>query len=647
MGTGWIIALDFDWPVVNDTIYFWLNIDFWPIDPNYMVGAFFDRKTKIVKKIPHKPNQTVYLRKSDSKNKITVRCRDEVGNVLPLSPVPRAWAQFLRKKNLDLNYLNDLGCGRFWSCPQDTLYNLQELDFPDIDNTWIIDLAYQIYNNGNLYVFPFTVEGPLTSSLTLENDISKFKRVDYLFGPRGAPQGSVLTQSIDAGRDIGGYVRTEVELDMEAHTPNTLTAYYLPVPPNHSWGIYSLKATYAQFNPAVIKTHNMDIMASDTTQFSSGFSSAANPLSVKLGYGIPQWTGRTDNSSNVINIAPQKYAFYVHPLWWYGYGNLDNPTGEPTRYVLFSGSMTIDSGIMEAGSWAVTAGRYSLEFYSTQYQITDIMGKATARLEFDTRRADRNPPYMTNLQIVTGGNISDEYHRDTTRIEFEAGDDVGIDSAMVYFQPYGATNWIQGNLTNVGNAYTTPDIPDLPGGHVSMRLRFVDQARNSLDYRVEPAFQFYLSAPKAAPELMSPIDGENEQPAVVTLRWNESFTAKNYHIQFATDSAMTNPLADDASISHPLRRVYPPGKGVTYYWRVSAQNPAGSSPFSEVWRFTTTTDTWTNQRGETVKTSRGTLVCRRPRSPSSSITGPILPSRRRRASGFGAWRRSWATARTR
>jgi len=592
---------DFNWPSLADTIYFGRGYEntLPPPPPTTLVGTFFDRKTKIVKQIPQEPNQTIYLRKADSKNKITIRCLDEAGNVISL--IPSAWAQAMHKKDIEVNssYPYTLGCGRFFDCPVDTLWHPEEMDLPDLDSSWLVDLSYQVYpHNGNLYVFPFTIEGPLTSSMTLENDPAKFKRVNYLFSS-DKPNAGILVRSIDGGRTIAGYTFPETWLDLEVDAPHTLTAYYLPLPtPIHSWGIYSLKATYPQTDYAVINTHKMDIRAPDTTQFPF-YSTTTNPLSVKVGYVIPQWTGKTDNSSSTIKLGSSSYAYFVHPLWYRprGYDYL----GEPTNYTLFSGSSVVASGVINAPddvpgtartySSTVNAGSYALELFSNQYQIADTFARATSRLEFDTRRADPNPPYMTNLQIVTNGNISDEYHRDTTMIEFEAGDDVGVDSAMVYFQPYGGANWSQGILTQQGSAYTVGEIPDLPGGYVSMRLRIVDKAHNALDYRMEPAFRFHFAAPKSPPALVSPINGDSDRPAVVTLKWNEAFTAKTYHFQFATDSALTNLLVDDPLLSQTQRRVYPIGKGVKYYWRVSAQNPAGTSPFSKVWSFRTTTDT--------------------------------------------------------
>jgi len=606
---------DFNWPVLNDTMYFWFP-GAWPPDPDLMAGTFFDRKTKILKQIPQEPNQTVYLRKGDSKNKITVRSLDENGQAISL--IPSAWAQLVRKKNSTLKGWFTLGCGRFLNCPRDTFWHPEELDLPDLDSSWVVSLAYQIYpHNGNLYVIPFTIDGPITTSLTLQNDTAKFKRVNYRFDSDNVQNEVVNVRSYDGGQTIGGYGFVPTALDVGISRPYTLTAYYLSPPtPNHTWGNYSLDVTYSGSSNPRISTAGMNIIPPDTAKFPSylttantiswklgigvpSFSTTANPLSVKLGFAVPQWTGKTDNASTTVKLGSPSYAYFVHPLWYYP--RLAGYLGEPTNYTLSSGSSVVASGVIDAPddvpgsarsySVGVNPGSYRLQLFSSHYRIGDTSGHSTASLEFDTRRSDPNSPYMTKIQILTNGNISDEYHRDTTRITFEVGDDVGVDSAMVYFQPLGGATWSQGTLIQQGSGYSVGEIPDLPGGYISMRLRIVDNSLNAFDYKMEPAFRFYAARPKYPPDLVSPVNGDTDQPAVMTLKWNESFTAKSYHFQLGTDSSLTNLLVDDPLLSQTLRRVYPLGKGVTYYWRVSAQNPAGASPFSKVCSFTTTTDT--------------------------------------------------------
>jgi hypothetical protein len=591
---------DFNWPVLNDTIFMYDYLIVWPNNPNIMAGTFFDRKTKILKQISQAPNQTIYLSKGDSKNKITIRCLDEDGQ--PISLIPGGWAQLVRKKTISLATIGEfsftLGCGRFFGCAVDTFSHLEELDLPDIDSSWVVSLSYQIYpHNGNLYVFPFTIDGPITSSMTLENDPAKFKRVNYRFDSDKAPNQTLAVGSFDGGQNLGGYWFNATEVDMGISSPYALTAYYLPRPsPNHTWGNYFLDANIPGTTNSRITTAGMNIFPPDTAVFPS-YSTAANPLSVKLGFGVPQWTGKTANSSSAINLSTETYSYFVHPLWYYA--NPSSLNVEPVDYTLSSGSNLVSSGVLgsdwwvisRSTSWSVSAGSYRLQITSSHYKIADTSGRSTASLEIDTRRPDPNPPSITKLQIAANGNLSDEYHRDTSKITFGAGDDVAVDSASVYFQSLGGAVWSQGSLTREGSDYVVGDIPDLPGGYVSMRLRIVDNSQNAVDYKMEPAFLFYPGAPKNPPDLVSPLNGDSDQPAVVSLKWNRAFTARTYHFQFGTDSGLTNLLADDPLLSATVRRVYPLGKGVTYYWRVNAQNPQGASPFSKVCSFTTTTDT--------------------------------------------------------
>ena len=89
------------------------------------------------------------------------------------------------------------------------------------------------------------------------------------------------------------------------------------------------------------------------------------------------------------------------------------------------------------------------------------------------------------------------------------------------------------------------------------------------------------------PALTGPTDGASSQPTTLTLTWNSSGGANTYHLQLATSASYTSTLIDDSNITGTSRQVGGLTNGVTYYWRVSATNNAGSSAWSNTWRFAT------------------------------------------------------------
>jgi hypothetical protein len=155
----------------------------------------------------------------------------------------------------------------------------------------------------------------------------------------------------------------------------------------------------------------MDIESPDTANIYTKNLSirlTGNPISIKAGYGAPQWAGKMTNSSSGINLFMPAYGYFIHPEWSY--------TSEPAYHTLRSGTSVLSSGNLEyPTNWSVAAGSYTMDLTSTVYKVGDTSGHTNARWEFDTRRSDPNPPYNTdNLLIITNGNISEEYHRDTT-----------------------------------------------------------------------------------------------------------------------------------------------------------------------------------------------------------------------------------------
>ena len=100
--------------------------------------------------------------------------------------------------------------------------------------------------------------------------------------------------------------------------------------------------------------------------------------------------------------------------------------------------------------------------------------------------------------------------------------------------------------------------------------------------------QYVPSAP-LAPVLSSPNNGAVSQPIEnLSLIWNESQNAANYHLQVSLNPSFSSFVIEDASLTNTLKIISGLSYSTTYYWRVKAKNSGGESPFSSVWSFTTT-----------------------------------------------------------
>ena len=93
--------------------------------------------------------------------------------------------------------------------------------------------------------------------------------------------------------------------------------------------------------------------------------------------------------------------------------------------------------------------------------------------------------------------------------------------------------------------------------------------------------------PLSAPTLVSPPNGAIDQPTNITFNWNSVQSAAYYHFQLSTSSAFSTLIADDSSLTQVSKTVNSLSNSTTYYWRVNAYNSGNTSPWSQVWSFTT------------------------------------------------------------
>jgi len=102
---------------------------------------------------------------------------------------------------------------------------------------------------------------------------------------------------------------------------------------------------------------------------------------------------------------------------------------------------------------------------------------------------------------------------------------------------------------------------------------------------------FTSAAAPTAPILVSPINGDVDQPTFLSLEWEASLGAGMYHLQVSIDSLFTTNVLDDSTILIVPYKVDSLDYLTKYYWRVRAKNTAGTSGWSEVWNLTTVSTT--------------------------------------------------------
>jgi len=102
-------------------------------------------------------------------------------------------------------------------------------------------------------------------------------------------------------------------------------------------------------------------------------------------------------------------------------------------------------------------------------------------------------------------------------------------------------------------------------------------------------FRTIAMVPQAAPELIKPQREGFNEPIAMEFEWSEVQDATSYHLQLATENTFSPEvlIVDQKRIYATTRFIQGLSWESNYYWRVRAENEAGSGPWSEVRSFET------------------------------------------------------------
>lgn len=98
---------------------------------------------------------------------------------------------------------------------------------------------------------------------------------------------------------------------------------------------------------------------------------------------------------------------------------------------------------------------------------------------------------------------------------------------------------------------------------------------------------YYRNATITPGILFSPPNSSVNIPVNVQTIWQKIYDATNYRIQIATDSAFSNIILDDQSLTDTTRIISGLNNNTTYYWHINGRNSNQTGNYSSVWNFTT------------------------------------------------------------
>ena len=153
-----------------------------------------------------------------------------------------------------------------------------------------------------------------------------------------------------------------------------------------------------------------------------------------------------------------------------------------------------------------------------------------------------------------------------------------------------------------GAVYLGSVTPDT-GGEFSATLNPVDEgtlisatatdaAGNTSEFSLNIEVQGVGTIPEPTPDvpvLSLPEQGAIDQLIELTLQWGAGDNAQNYQVQLDDDDDLSSPLFDESFIAEDESNLAVSGlaHSTTYFWRVRADSPGGTTDWSEVYSFTT------------------------------------------------------------
>jgi hypothetical protein len=135
----------------------------------------------------------------------------------------------------------------------------------------------------------------------------------------------------------------------------------------------------------------------------------------------------------------------------------------------------------------------------------------------------------------------------------------------------------------LGDSTTTDTVKTITGLVEGKRYYWRVQVKNSAGSSglSSAVWNFTTFVPiPTMPQLVAAIPFPNQLDHV-TLKWNQVKYADQYFIQLAHDQEFTAIFYSDSTASDTVKIVTGLSEGLTYYWRVQANNVEGSSPWSD------------------------------------------------------------------
>jgi uncharacterized protein YkwD len=220
--------------------------------------------------------------------------------------------------------------------------------------------------------------------------------------------------------------------------------------------------------------------------------------------------------------------------------------------------------------WDYDFVAYPYQYYKPRWVYCQTQTNHNYHYMSFTYIADKSQGYL--------GNINVSFANATISMTDEDGKSITIEKELTNNEGYGTPNclmWLPSEL--IQDKRYNVEIKGVEYGGTTKDFSYWYMVTEN-DYEIEPSI----------PILDFPEDKARNIVTDLSFSWNDDPNAEYYHLQVATDEAMTNLVIDEDAIEEAFYRASP-GLDIetNYFWRVRAGNAAGWSDFSSIRSFET------------------------------------------------------------
>ncbi len=482
--------------------------------------------------------------------------------------------------------------------------------FSDFSDAYKLEIKATGFAGDGYYEIPFAITGGIDAPVELSNHPDSLIRIDYQYNVPEDNQELFFVPWSQSSPEDGASSTIAARLDVNEGSPFKLMppfhlSIFLAAPPSadfswkehfhtihdNSFSLFKLATNASQMT--LYETNRISVSREGEIQIghnSPVMMQSDNNLELYPGLGMMRWAGRLNNGAGKIRIEEaQEGGFFVNE-----FGDLV-PRGFALELyqgeTLISADSLFNAPNLPVARWlgesqmSVAPGAYTL-IVEDEYKTThNWFARATAKMEFDTQRADADPPALTQLYVESDGKPQRILHPDGThRIIFDLQEecswcDAGepVEHHQIQIRALQDSAWMSLESSRLDEQFEAAIPHGLQEAFYAIQIIASDEKGNTLTYTLEPAFELGMSK---VPQLQLPEEGKDNVASTTPFVWQPIQDAISYQFQLAKDRDFVDILVSKEVSDQNTVQVDGLADGQRFFWRVRAKTMEGFMPWS-------------------------------------------------------------------